>query len=379
LAVSLTYNGSAAAPTNAGSYAVAATVTDPNHTGSTSGTLTIAKAPATIALSPLVQRYDGAAKAVTATTSPAGLTVTLTYDGATEAPIYPGQHAVVATIDDPNYTGTHTDTLTIDITALVRHAPTLGGILDGSVQVLLPENVTLNGDASVAGDLLVPGTPALVINGQPTLVGTREGPGATTPTSHTVTLNGGSVLRYLVHRIDPIALPVVEAPALPAGTRSVALNTSNQSAGDFATLRDLTLNGDAGAVAIPAGSYGSFTANGEAGFVLGVPGATEPAHYQLQNLTLNGNATLQVVGPVILTLANGVQFSGAVGNAEHPERLVLRVAAGSVTLNDGAEVHGTVIAPAGTVTVNDSAAIHGSVIGDRLILNGDAVIEEVAP
>jgi fibronectin type 3 domain-containing protein len=94
LAVNLTYDGSATAPTNAGSYTVAATVNSANYTGSATGTLTIAKATATIALSPLAQVYDGTAKSVTATTSPAGLAVTLTYDGATAAPIYPTWPAI---------------------------------------------------------------------------------------------------------------------------------------------------------------------------------------------------------------------------------------------------------------------------------------------
>lgn len=44
LNTSVTYNGSATPPTNAGSYAVIATITDPNYTGNTAGTFVIAKA-----------------------------------------------------------------------------------------------------------------------------------------------------------------------------------------------------------------------------------------------------------------------------------------------------------------------------------------------
>lgn len=44
LTVGFTYDGSATAPTNAGSYAVVGTVNDPNYAGSASGTLIIAKA-----------------------------------------------------------------------------------------------------------------------------------------------------------------------------------------------------------------------------------------------------------------------------------------------------------------------------------------------
>ena len=48
VAVLVTYNGSPTAPTNAGVYSVAVTVTDPNYAGTGSGTLTINKATPTI-------------------------------------------------------------------------------------------------------------------------------------------------------------------------------------------------------------------------------------------------------------------------------------------------------------------------------------------
>jgi len=376
LAVTVTYNGSITAPTNAGSYAVIATIVDANYFGGANATLTIAKATATIALAPLTQRYDGTSKLVTATTTPADLDVNFTYDGATSGPIYPGAHTVVATIDDENYEGTKTDTLVITITALVRHAPTFNGIVDGSVQVLLPESLALNSHASLSGDLLVPGTPALQLNGTPMLVGTKNGPGATTPTNYTVTLNSGSVLRYLVRRVDAITLPAVAAPIAPSGTRSVTLNNAGQSAGNFATLRNLTLNSSALQIAVPPGAYGNFTAN-SGSFVLGVAGATEPAVYHLQNLSLSGGAALQIVGPVILTLANGVTINGTAGNAAHPEWFTLQIYTGGVTLNSNGALRGTIIAPNGTVTLN--AAMQGTVSSDRLILNGNALLDEPTP
>ena len=55
-----------------------------------------------------------------------------------------------------------TSTLVITIAALVRHAPSLNGGLDGSLQVLSGESFTLNGNSYVSGDLLVPGTPTVV-------------------------------------------------------------------------------------------------------------------------------------------------------------------------------------------------------------------------
>ncbi len=113
LTVALTYNGSSTAPTDAGSYAVVATITDPNYTGSASGTLVIAKASATVTLGSLSQSYDGTAKSATATTTPSGKTVTFTYNGSSTAPTAVGSYTVVGTVSDANYSGSATGTMTI--------------------------------------------------------------------------------------------------------------------------------------------------------------------------------------------------------------------------------------------------------------------------
>lgn len=113
LAVAVTYNGSSSAPTGAGTYAVEANITDPNYQGSASGTLVIGKATATINLTGLAQTYDGSPKPVSATTTPPGLTVSITYDGSSTAPASVGSYAVSATVNDPNYQGSATGTLAI--------------------------------------------------------------------------------------------------------------------------------------------------------------------------------------------------------------------------------------------------------------------------
>jgi hypothetical protein len=196
-----------------------------------------------------------------------------------------------------------------------------------------------------------------------------------------VTLNRGTLLSHVVRKVDPIAMPVVPAPAASPGTRDVTLNNASQSIGDFGTLRNLTLNSNAGLRAISAGAYGTFTANGGSGFLLGVVGATEPAVYHLQSLTLNSGAHVQVVGPVVIRLANGATLNGGgtAGSAANPAWLRLEVANGGVTLNSGTTVHGNVVAPNGTVTLNANTRIRGNVSADRLTIGGSGLLEEVAP
>ena len=78
-----------------------------------SSSITVNRAAAEITLGGLVRTYDGAPKAVTVSTAPAGLAVAITYDGAAEAPSALGSHEVVASITDANYQGSASATLVI--------------------------------------------------------------------------------------------------------------------------------------------------------------------------------------------------------------------------------------------------------------------------
>ena len=248
LTVEFTYDGSATAPTAAGSYAVTGTVNDANYEGSASDTLTINKAGQTITdflptngsvfvvtddvglsaaassgllvsfatnggpgvisdgtnlaftgagdvlvvasqagdanwnpaaevtnvytvgkaaaqvyLLDLAQTYDGAAKSVTATTMPAGLTVEFTYDGHAWAPTNAGSYAVTGTVNDANYEGSASDTLTIN-----KAGQTLADFLptNGSVFVVT-DDVGLSATASsgLAVSFATNGGPGVISDG----------------------------------------------------------------------------------------------------------------------------------------------------------------------------------------------------------------------
>ena len=105
LSFEVTYDGLTTAPTDAGSYAVVATITEPGYEGSASGTFEIEPAAATLSLDNLAQTFDGDPKPVTVTSTPPGVAFSVTYDGDSVAPSAVGSYAVVATITDPNYTG----------------------------------------------------------------------------------------------------------------------------------------------------------------------------------------------------------------------------------------------------------------------------------
>src|SRR5260370_36201782 len=182
-------------------------------------------------------------------------------------------------------------------------------------------------------------------------------------------------LGLLVTRPNPVPMPTVTAPPAPTGTRDVQITAAGQSIGDPATLRNLTLNGTFPNVAVPAGTYGAFSANGSCGFIFGVAGATQPAVYNLTSLTLNSSTVLQVVGPVILNLGSSLTLNGNAGASTNPTWLTVRVASGNVTLNGSVSLYGVVQCPNGTVTINNLSQLVGSVACSTLTINGSGLLK----
>jgi hypothetical protein len=110
---------------NAGtaSYAFTFTPDDTTNYKATTGmvSVTVHKAIATVTLGNLNASYDGTAKSASVSTTPKGLTTSLTYNGESAAPSDAGTYEVVATIDDANFAGTKSELLTIAPTPI---APT---------------------------------------------------------------------------------------------------------------------------------------------------------------------------------------------------------------------------------------------------------------
>lgn len=259
----------------------------------------------------------------------------------------------------------------------VRQAPVLNGgtRLEGSIQVMQPGSITLNGSAVVTGDMFVTGSPTVKLNGKPTFGGVVAGSGAASPSNYQVTLNGGVSLGRLMTRTDAEALAAVPAPPVSTGTRNVSLNKATDSPGAFATLRDLTLNGNVGAITVPAGTYGKFVANGSNRFVLGTAGATTPAVYHFQQLQMNGDSRIDIVGPVVIVLKEALTINGNgyMGAAANPLWLTLKIASGGLTLNGNTAFYGVLEAPSGQVTLNGGKGFTGRLVSaDRLTLNGSS-------
>ncbi|MBA3700069.1 MAG: hypothetical protein H0W78_14565, partial [Planctomycetes bacterium] len=310
LTTSVTYNGNAALPVNAGSYAVVATVTNPNYTGTANGTLTIAPAAATVTLSGLANTYDGAGKAATVTTAPAGLSGTITYGGNAALPVNAGSYAVVATITDANYTGSANGTLTIAPAVATVTISGLAHTYDGAGKTA----TVTTAPAGLVGTITYGGNTALPVNaGSYAVVATVTDPNYTGSANGNLTIAQAVAtvtLSDLAHTYDgnghgatvttaPAGLPLVVSydasnlPPMNAGSYDVVASVFDPnytgSASDtltiaqagqtitFAELAD-TMVGDADQPLNASATSGlpvTFTISGPAGIVAGALRVTD--------------------------------------------------------------------------------------------------------
>ena len=115
-----TWGASGGGTINSGGLFTATNAGGPYSISATSGaftdfaSVTVNPAPATITLGNLNQAYTGTAREVLVTTEPEGLATRVTYNDSTTAPIAAGSYAVIATVTDPNYTGSANGTLVIE-------------------------------------------------------------------------------------------------------------------------------------------------------------------------------------------------------------------------------------------------------------------------
>jgi RHS repeat-associated protein len=268
-----------------------------------------------------------------------------------------------------------------DKLAVVRHAPHLNsGRVEGTLWQLTGENLELNGTDTITSDLLVPGTPTITAVESSVYGGTVEGTEGTQPSGYTLNISGRARLRHVVTRTDPIELNNVPLPPTPAGTRDLELRRAGEGIGDPASLRNLSVSGNAGSVVVPPGTYGKFTVGGRNVLVFGVENSPEPTVYNLEELALTGGTELRLVGRVTLRVRNKVSLVGStVGASDDPKRLLLEVADGVVgdalKISGNAVLYGIVRAPQGDITIEGNGRLRGTVACDYLFVNGNGVLQ----
>jgi RHS repeat-associated protein len=291
----------------------------------------------------------------------------------------------VRVTDKDGGVGSATFKVTTDHIAVVRHAFKLtSGRIEGTIRQLLGENGSLGGTAFITSDLKLPGTPSVRVDGNPAFNGTIEGTGSTAPSAYQVKINGNATLGgHLITRTDPVDLLPLAAPPTPTGTRDVILKQSGQGYGDASTLRDLTLTGSVGQVAVPPGTYRQFTADSHTTLLLGVANPAQTTVYNFQDLRLNGGSALRLAGPVKINVANHVILDGTsiMGMESASRWLKLDVAGDNggdnqdkVSTRGGSALYAIIRTPLGRITVGGNSLLRGAVACDYLDVSGSGVL-----
>ena len=299
------------------------------------GILTVTQAPAAVTLNPatLTQVYDGMPKVVVADTTPSGLAVTFTYSDNLTPPTAAGNYAVIATVNDANYTGSASGTLKVSRVALTVTGITAANKpYDGTIIATITGTPTLVG--VIGGD-------AVTITGTP--VGTFENKnvGNNKPVTVTGLSWGGANAGNYMLSVPALSASITPAPlVVTADNKTRAFGTANPpltgtvtglQTGDPITA---TYNCTATTTS-PAGSYPI------------VPILVDPANDLANyNVTLN-NGTLTIT-PLELKLA-GLAF-----DSRHFGLSIATEAGLKYTLEYTVSLTAPVWAPVKTVTGNGS-------------------------
>jgi MBG domain/MBG domain (YGX type)/Viral BACON domain len=202
VAANVTAYSDVGVPPYAGSYYYRVVATNDTDRSAPSGVAfaTTLKLTATVSLGNLSQVYDGTGRAVTATTDPAGLPVTLTYNGSATAPINVGTYAVTGTISHATYIGQTNGTLTVTpksvsgLTIADVGPFTYDGlaktpspsISDGATMLVKETHYTLGYSSNTNV-----GTATLTLNGIGNYAGSKGSTFEITPATFTVTPTSG--------------------------------------------------------------------------------------------------------------------------------------------------------------------------------------------
>jgi kumamolisin len=228
LATQVLFNNTSTEPTNAGVYTVTATITDPNYTGTTSGQFQIAKAIASVNVDGQSEPYTGSGQGVTPVTTPAGLGVTLEYNGSSKLPVAPGSYSVTATIHDTNYMGSGGGTFTI-----TKNTPTVAFTGVSGMTITAPYNGKTHPVTVTTTPSGIPATYIYTNSSQvstttaPTLVGTYTVMATVSNADYSGSLTGTII-------ITPIN-PVIGASTAKPGAQSATVTGTVSSEGDPTT------------------------------------------------------------------------------------------------------------------------------------------------
>jgi hypothetical protein len=375
LAVTITYNGSATAPTAAGSYTVVASINDSNYQGSATSTLVIGQATGSIVLGNLSQTYTGSAVAASATTTPSGLAVNITYNGSATAPTAAGSYLVVAKINNPNYQGSAANTLVINTIPLtVTNLLAANKVYDGTTNATL--KVT---NASVTG--MVNSDDVTLVTSNTTAYFADENVGTNKPvTVVNLLLGGTAAANYKL--VDPTNLTATITPAeLTVAGVTIASkiydSTTKAQLNGVATLTgvvnedDVRVNTNGVSAAFASPNVGTNIPVNVSGYALT---GTGTGNYTLTQPTgLTGDITAAIL--TITAVPNTKTYDGTTNAAAIPTVSGLQ---GSDSVTSLAEAYNNKNAGSGKTLIVSAYVVNDGNSGGNYSVNTVAIIDNNA-
>ncbi len=280
-----------------------------------SQTILIAKAPATIVLGNLIQAFTGLPSPVTSVTTPAGLNVSLTYNGSTTVPTASGTYSVVAAVSSSNYIGSTTGTLVIAQSQTISFASpgahTYGDApftLTATASSGLPVTFSASGACAITGStvtITAAGSCALTAN-QPG--NTTYSPAA--PVSQTITIGKATALVLLTGLSqtftgNPLSVSAVTIPSgLPLTFTYKGQNTPPSAVGTYPVVATVNSANYLG------GSMANFVILEPGLQLTWLPASPVPLGTALGDADLN--AVANVAGAFAYTPAAGTQLDSGV-------------------------------------------------------------------
>lgn len=237
-----------------------------------------------------------------------------------------------------------------------RRGIAVQGEVAGELRLLQAGAVAISAGAVVRGDALLPSETEASPppRGGPTRIATAA----------TLSNPGGAqALRGKATGAPGFDLPPAFAVRPARGTRARLVDGSDQGAGDFSTVSDLTVRNNYQMVTVPAGAYGRLLVDG--GKVqLGVAGQMWPTRYDFTSLEIRNHGRLDLVGPVVITVGQVAGIDGVIGRPDLPSWLDLRVGTGSMAVGPHGKVFGAIFAPNSAVSLASGAMAEGWVACD---------------
>jgi hypothetical protein len=101
-----------------------------------------------------------------------------------------------------------------------------------------------------------------------------------------------------------------------------------------------------------------------------------PGTYYFNDMTLSGQATLNLSGPTVFYLTGDLDTSGGdvVNTTEDPKNLVIYMTGGTATVNASVDWYGVIYAPETDIQFTGSADVYGAIVGASIDASGSGEI-----